>query len=55
MDSSWSIVILNFEFLWVLNHDNVIWDCPNREDLGKRRKILEHIVLGRLRRVLKTL
>jgi hypothetical protein len=36
MDYSWSIVVLNFEFLLVLNHDDVIWDCLKREDLGKR-------------------
>jgi hypothetical protein len=26
-DYSWSIIVLNFEFLLVLNHDNVTWDC----------------------------
>jgi hypothetical protein len=54
-DCSWSIIVLNFEFLPVLNHDDVIWDCPNREDLRKRKKILEHTVLGRMRGVVKTL
>jgi hypothetical protein len=32
---SWNILVLNFEFLLVLNHDDVTWDCPKREDLGK--------------------
>jgi hypothetical protein len=36
MDCSWSIIVLNFEFLLVLNYDDVIWDCPKKEDLGKR-------------------
>ncbi len=30
-------MVLNFEFFLVLNHDDVIWDCPKKEDLGKRR------------------
>jgi hypothetical protein len=34
---SWNIVVLNFELLLVLNHDDVTWDCPKREALGKRR------------------
>ncbi len=38
-DYSWSIVILNFEFLLILNHDDVPWDCPTREDLRKKRRI----------------
>jgi hypothetical protein len=25
-----------FEFLLVLNHDDVTWDCPKGEDMGKR-------------------
>ncbi len=28
---------LNFEFLLVLNHDDVTRDCPKRENLGKKR------------------
>jgi hypothetical protein len=39
MDCSWSIKVLNFKFLLDLNHDDVIWDYPKREDLGKRKKI----------------
>jgi hypothetical protein len=30
-DYSWNIV--------VLNHDDVTWDCPKREELGKRKRI----------------
>jgi hypothetical protein len=47
MDYSWSIVVLSFEFLLVLNHDDVIWDYPKREDIGKRRIILKHTILRR--------
>jgi hypothetical protein len=32
----------DFEFLLVLNHDDVTWDCPKREDMGKRRIIFRH-------------
>jgi len=44
MDFSWSIIVLNFEFMLVLNHDDVTWDCPKRKDLGKRG-IIRHIFL----------
>jgi hypothetical protein len=52
---------LNFEFLLVLNHDDVTWDYPEREDLGKRRKIFGHNfeevwrVIGLSNRTLKCL
>jgi hypothetical protein len=46
---------LNFEFFPVLNYDDVTWDCPNREDLRKRRKIFEHTVLGRMTGGVRTL
>jgi hypothetical protein len=42
MDYSWSIIVLTFEFLLLLNHDDVTWDCPKRKDMGKRRIILTH-------------
>ncbi len=35
-DCSWNIIVLNFEFLLVLNRDDVAWDCPKKEDMGKR-------------------
>jgi hypothetical protein len=35
MDYLWNIVGLNFEFSLVLNHDDVTWDCPKGEDIGK--------------------
>ncbi len=44
---------MNFEFLLVLNHDDVNWDCPKKEDLGKRRIVLKHIIFGKGRIVLK--
>jgi hypothetical protein len=28
---------LNFEFLFVLNHDDVAWDYTKKEDMGKKR------------------
>jgi hypothetical protein len=34
-------VILNFEFLLVLNHDDGTSDCPKREDLGKHEGLLD--------------
>jgi hypothetical protein len=40
---------LNFEFLLVLNHDDVTWDCTKKEDLGKRGGVLKHTILGRRR------
>jgi hypothetical protein len=42
MDYSWSIAVLTFDFLLLLNHDDVTWDCPKRKDLGKRMIILTH-------------
>jgi hypothetical protein len=42
MDYSWSIIVLTFEFLLLLNHDDVTWDSPKRKDMGKRRIILTH-------------
>jgi hypothetical protein len=32
----------------------VIWDYPKREDMGKRRKILKHTFLWRVRKVVGT-
>jgi hypothetical protein len=29
----------SFEFLLVSNHDDVTWDYPKKEDLGKKKKI----------------
>jgi hypothetical protein len=46
---------VDFEFLLVLNHDDVTWDYPKREVLGKRRIIIKHIILGRMRGVVGTL
>jgi hypothetical protein len=41
MDRSWNIVGLNFEFLLVLNHDDVSWDYPKREALGNMNSLLD--------------
>jgi hypothetical protein len=30
----------SFELLLALNHDDVTWDCPKKEDLGKRRDLI---------------
>jgi hypothetical protein len=30
-----TLLVLNFEFLLVLNHDDVTQDYPKREDIGK--------------------
>jgi hypothetical protein len=38
---SWNIVGLNFEFLLVLNNDDVTWDCPEGEVLGKKISLLD--------------
>jgi hypothetical protein len=46
---------LDFEFLLVLNHDDVIWDYPKKEDMGKRMMILKRPVLGRMKGVVSTL
>jgi hypothetical protein len=35
MDFSWSIVVLNFEFMLVLNHDDVTWGLPKEERFGE--------------------
>jgi hypothetical protein len=32
-----TLLVLNFEFLLVLNHDGVTWNYPKKEDLGKKR------------------
>ncbi len=32
---------LNFEFLLVLNHDDVTWDYPKMGDMGKRKSLLD--------------
>jgi hypothetical protein len=45
-DYSWSTIVLNFEFLLGHFHDDVTWDCPKMEDLGKRRIILGHCFEG---------
>jgi hypothetical protein len=34
---------LNFELLLVLIHDDVIWDCPKKQN-GKRKIILKHTI-----------
>jgi hypothetical protein len=31
-----TLLVLNFEFLLVLNHDCVTWDYPKREDIGEK-------------------
>jgi hypothetical protein len=36
-DRSRNFVSLNFEFLLVLNHDDVIWDCPKRGRSGEEK------------------
>ncbi len=53
-DYSWNIVGLNFEFLLVLNHDDMTWDCPKKEDMGNMNGFLDtqfgevKIVVGNL-------
>jgi hypothetical protein len=32
---------LNFELLFVLNHDDVTWDCPKMGVIGKRISFLD--------------
>jgi hypothetical protein len=32
-----TLLVLNFEFLLVLNYDDVTRDYPKRKDLGKRK------------------
>ncbi len=39
-DCSWNIVGFNFEFLLVLNNDDVTWDYTNGEDLGNKNSFL---------------
>jgi hypothetical protein len=39
----------------VLNHDDVTWDYPKREDIGKRRRILKHTALEEIRIAISTL
>jgi hypothetical protein len=43
--AQWNIIVLNFEFMLVFNHDDVIWDYPKKEDMGKKRKIFGHTIL----------
>jgi hypothetical protein len=38
---SWNIIGLNFEFLLVLNHDDVTWDCPKMGVMGKKISFLD--------------
>jgi hypothetical protein len=45
--------ILSFCCFW--NHDDVTWDCPKRRVLGRRKRILKHIFLGRVKGVVGTL
>ncbi len=45
---------MNFEFLLVLNHDDVIWDCLKKEDLGKRG-IIKHTILRKVGGAIGTL
>ncbi len=49
-----TLLVLNFEFLLVLNHDDVTWDYPKMENLGKRKRILKHTILGRVRGAIGT-
>ncbi len=32
-----TLLVLNFEFLLVLTHDDVTWDCFKKEHIKKRR------------------
>jgi hypothetical protein len=43
---------LNFEFLKNLNHDDVTWNCPKGLVLGRKKGILKHTVLGKVRGVI---
>jgi hypothetical protein len=36
-----TLLVLKFEFFFVLNHEDVTRDCPKREDLGKGRRFLD--------------
>ncbi len=36
-----TLLVSNFEFLLVFNHDDVIQDYPKKEDLRKRKTLLE--------------
>jgi hypothetical protein len=49
-----TLLVLNFEFLLVLNHHDVIWDYLKKEDMGKRRNVFRHTILGRVRGALGT-
>jgi hypothetical protein len=49
-----TLLVLNFEYLLVLNHDDMTWDYPKREDLGKREDIIKNIVSRKVRRVVGT-
>jgi hypothetical protein len=41
MDSSWNIIILNFEFLLILNHDDGTLNYLKKEDMGKHEGLLD--------------
>jgi hypothetical protein len=45
---------LNFEFLLVLNHDDVTWD-PKEEDMGKKKGIFRHIIWKKKKGAIDTL
>jgi hypothetical protein len=49
-----TLLVLNFEFLLVLNHDDVTWDYPKRGNLRKRKRFLGHTFLGRVKKVVGT-
>ncbi len=49
-----TLLVLNFEYLLVFNHDDVTWDHPKREDLGKREDISRNMIFGRVRGVVIT-
>jgi hypothetical protein len=48
-----NFVSFNFEFLLVLNQNEETWDCPKGEVL-KKRDILKHTILGRIRGAIGT-
>jgi hypothetical protein len=45
MDWLGNFVGLNFEFLLVLNHGDVIWDSSKGKSPRKQRRILKHTTL----------
>jgi hypothetical protein len=52
---SWNIVSLNFEFLLILNHDDVTWDCLKKEYMEKRKGIPKHTIWRRVRGAIRIL